>query len=135
MLLEGYPVEAQFNSPFRLAVAEAALWRGDPETALATILDGIREIETATGRLPPAAFRMGFGAAAEMAEVARARREPRGEQAAIEAGAGLWASLQPILARMRASQQGQAAGRDRCRGRDDRRGTGRLHPAVGCRLA
>jgi tetratricopeptide (TPR) repeat protein len=135
VLLEGYPVEAQFNSPFRLAVAEAALWRGDPETAMATILDGIREVEdrdwpTFHLRL----FRMGFGAAADLAEVARARRDPSGEQAAIEAGAGLWASLSrssPGCARASKARPG----RDRCRGRDDRRGTGRLVHDSGCRAA
>ena len=33
-LLDGFPVETQFHNPFRVAVAEDALWRGDPEAAL-----------------------------------------------------------------------------------------------------
>ena len=28
--VEGFPVETQFHNPFRIAVAEAALWRGEP---------------------------------------------------------------------------------------------------------
>ena len=39
-LLDGFPVETQFHNPFRIAVAEAALWRGDPEAALASVAAG-----------------------------------------------------------------------------------------------
>jgi DNA-binding CsgD family transcriptional regulator len=48
-------------------------------------------------------------AAAEIAEVARARRDRSSEQAAIGVGTELWASLQPILVDARARQHGQDA--------------------------
>ena len=33
-LIEGFPVETQFHNPYRTALAEAALWRGEPAAAL-----------------------------------------------------------------------------------------------------
>ncbi len=106
-ILEGFPIETQFHSPYRIAAAEAALWRGEPEVARRSIRQGLREIE---GRQWPRyhlrLFRTGMRAAAEMAEVARARRDREAEQEAILAGAGLWEALEPVLAATRARQQG-----------------------------
>jgi DNA-binding CsgD family transcriptional regulator/tetratricopeptide (TPR) repeat protein len=106
-ILEGFPVETQFNSPFRLAVAEAAIWRGDPDTALESIQAGLREVEDRQWvRYHLRLFHMGIRAAADVAEVSRARRDRTGEQAAIRAGTRLWESLQPILAAVRAREHG-----------------------------
>jgi DNA-binding CsgD family transcriptional regulator/tetratricopeptide (TPR) repeat protein len=109
-LVEGFVVEGQFHGPFRIHAAEAALWAGDPTTALASIRKGIADLADPRGlwyeiRL----FRVGMRAAAEMAETARARRDRAAERAAIEAGDGLWSTLEPILAGARAAQQGLAA--------------------------
>ena len=107
VLLDGFPVETQFNAPFHVAVAEAALWRGDPEPALQAIHEGLREIEDRQSHwYHVRLFRVGMRAAAEIAEVARARRDRAGEQAAIRAGTGLWEALQPMLAVTHASQRG-----------------------------
>jgi DNA-binding CsgD family transcriptional regulator/tetratricopeptide (TPR) repeat protein len=106
-LLDGYPVESQFNTPFRVAAAEAALWRGEPGHALEEVEAGIAEIEDREWHwFHPRLFRLGIRAAAEIAEVARARRDRIGEEAAIGVGTGLWNSLQPILGPVRAVQHG-----------------------------
>ncbi len=97
-LIEGFPVETQFHNPYRTALAEAALWRGEPAAALATILEGLRETQqNEWPRYQMRIFRVGFRAAADLAEVARARRDATAEQAAITSGEGLWTALQPIL--------------------------------------
>ena len=110
VLLDGFSVETQFNGPYRVAAAEAALWRGDPDAALKSIQDGLRESETREWpRYHLRFFRMGMRAAAEVAEVARARRDATAERAAIQAGTELWESLQPVLTDSHARQRGPAA--------------------------
>ena len=97
-VLDGSPVETQFHNPYRTAAAEAALWRGEPDAALASIMEGLRETE---GRERPRyqlrLFRTGMRAAADVAEVARARRDGEAEAAAMRSGDGLWAALQPVI--------------------------------------
>ena len=96
-LIEGFPVETQFHNPYRNALAEAALWRGEPAAALATIREGLRETQkNEWPRYQMRLFRVGFRAAADLAEVARARRDAPGEQAAIKSGEDLWTALQPV---------------------------------------
>jgi DNA-binding CsgD family transcriptional regulator/tetratricopeptide (TPR) repeat protein len=104
VLLDGFPAETQFNSPYRVAGAEAALWRSEPEVALQTIREGLAEIGGRSHWYHVRVIRMGMRAAAEVAEVARARKDPKGEQAAIRASADLWEALQPILAMTHARQ-------------------------------
>jgi len=97
-LIEGLPVETQFHNPYRSALAEAALWRGEPAAALATILDGLRESQqNEWPRYQMRLVRVGMRAAADLAEVARARRDSVAEQTAIDSGEDLWTALQPIL--------------------------------------
>ena len=97
MLLEGVPVEAQFHSPYRLSIAESALWRGEPDKALASIRQGLDEIRRSEWpRYHLRLYRVGMRAVADMAEVERARRNPDGERQAVEAGTDLWGSLQLI---------------------------------------
>ena len=99
-LLDGFPVETQFHNPFRVAVAEDALWRGDPEAALASVAQGLRETEDREWpRYQMRIFRVGIRAAADLAEVARARRDVAGEAAAVSHGEGLWAGSSPSSAR------------------------------------
>jgi DNA-binding NarL/FixJ family response regulator/tetratricopeptide (TPR) repeat protein len=107
LLLEGFPVETQFHTPLRVAVAEAALWRSDSEAALASIRQGLRETENRQWphyrlRL----FRVGMRAAADLAEVARARRDGAGEQAAVHAGEEMWSGLQPTIGSAKEGRHG-----------------------------
>ena len=65
-LLEGFPVESQFNTPFRVAAAEWALWHGEPDVALAAVQEGFRETEHSQWpRFQLRLFRVGMRAAAE----------------------------------------------------------------------
>jgi DNA-binding CsgD family transcriptional regulator len=71
-------------------------------------MQGLRETE---GREWPRyqlrLFRLGMRAAADLAAVARARRDAAGEEAAIRSGDGLWAALQPVLATISARSRGR----------------------------
>ncbi len=97
-LLDGFPAETQFNLPYRVAAAEWALWQGDPGTALESINQGIRETENRISHwLHPRLYRVGMWAAAELAAVARARRDTDGVEAAIVAGSHLRNSFQLII--------------------------------------
>jgi DNA-binding CsgD family transcriptional regulator/tetratricopeptide (TPR) repeat protein len=97
-LLDGFPVETQFHTPYRGAAAEAALWRGEPDVALASIMTGLHETEDREWpRYELRLFRFGMRAAADLAEVARARRDGAGEEAAVRSGEDLWAALQPVI--------------------------------------
>ncbi len=106
-LLEGFPVEIQFHTPLRVAVAEAALWRSDPEAALASVHQGLRETEDRQWpRYQLRLFRVGMRAAADLAEVARAKRDGAGEQAAVHAGEELWDAVQPAIGSAMAGRHG-----------------------------
>ncbi len=97
-LLDGYPIETQFNIPVRIVAAESALWHDDPERALESIRTGLMEAEgTQWARFRLRLYRVGMRAVADMAEIARARRDPKSERVAIQAGDDLWASLLPII--------------------------------------
>ena len=135
MLLEGVPVEAQFHSPYRLSIAESALWRGEPDKALASIRQGLDEIrQSEWPRYHLRLYRVGMRAVADMAEVERARRNPDGERQAVEAGTDLWGSLQliPGIADGDARRDRE---RDGSRGRDGRGRTGTPGAASGSRAS
>ena len=105
--LEGYPVETQFNAPSRMADAEAALWRGAPAEALAFAQTGIDELETTRfHRYHLRLFHLGLRAAADLAEIARARRDSAAERDAVAAGEAVWADLEIVLERWRGRQRG-----------------------------
>jgi DNA-binding CsgD family transcriptional regulator/tetratricopeptide (TPR) repeat protein len=107
-LVEGYPVETQFNAPFRIAVAEAALWRGEPKEALESVAQGRRETEDRQWpRYHARLFRVGMRAAAEAAEVARARRDRAAERAAIRIGGELEESFKEVIGAAMARQHGR----------------------------
>ena len=104
-LMDGYPVEMQFNGPYRESQAEAALWNGDPDAALDLIRTGLAEVENGRGRwYHRRLFRVAFRAAAEVADVARARRDHDREREAIEIGSEIWTSLEPLIPTIRASE-------------------------------
>ena len=109
-LLEGQLPEPQFHAPYRVAQAESALWAGDPDAALAAARQGLAELDQREWHwylLP--LYRCAFRAVAELADVARARRDPAAEAAARAAGDDLWADLQPIAAREAERGSGGAA--------------------------
>ena len=109
-VLDGFPGEAQFHAPFRTGVAERALWAGEPDEAL-------RSIERAVVELEPLhwtwyalrLYRAGIRAAADAAEVARARRDTAAERSAVKAGERYWAQFESLVARAR-EHQGSEAG-------------------------
>ncbi len=82
--ITGFPIEAQFNGPYHIAAAERALWQGEPATALAHARAGIEELATVQWvRYPLRLARMAMWAIADLAEVARARRDTAALGAAL----------------------------------------------------
>ena len=108
-MVEGFPLETQFATPFHLASAEADLWRGDPDAAFATTARAILEArDREWPRDHLRLYRVGMRAAADRAEVARARRDRRAERAAVEAGGSLWDALGPFLESAHGDRSGAA---------------------------
>ena len=109
-MIEGFPLETQFATPFHIASAEAALWRGDPDRAFTTAALAIvesRDREWPRDHLR--LYRVGMRAAADRAEVARARRDAHAEREAVEAGRLLWDALGPFLESAHGDRSGAAA--------------------------
>lgn len=83
-LLEQFPTEYQMTGPWASARAELALWEARPRDALEAVDAGLTRLErTEDRRYPLRLLPLGVRAAADLAEVARDRRDPR---AAAEAG-------------------------------------------------
>ena len=102
-------VEAQFHVPLRLAQAEHALWAGDPTAAIEATTRSRKELGTPGTRwYELRLLRVGLRAAAEVAEVARARRDPAAEAAAVAAGSDTWAALEVVIGRAREMLRGLA---------------------------
>ena len=119
-MLEGFPVETQFNTPFAMAAAEAALWRGDRTSRSRPSGLASREIRTASG---PAyhvrLLRLGDARRGGVAEVARARRDPAGERRRSRPATTCGTRCSRSSSRRR-RRRGHGRRRDRRRGRDDR---------------
>ncbi|HEX6867630.1 MAG TPA: LuxR C-terminal-related transcriptional regulator, partial [Candidatus Limnocylindrales bacterium] len=110
-IVEGRPVETQFTTPYRIATAEAALWRGDPDRAFETARQGIAESHAREWpRDHMRLYRLGMRAAADRAEVARARRDATAEGEAVSDGAELKAALEAFVSGSFADRTGLAAG-------------------------
>ena len=108
-LLVGYPIEMQFNGPVGEATAEAALWRGDADSALESIREGVASVVNGRGHwYHRRLLRVAMRAAAEVAEVARARRDREREQEAIGVAADIWESVESLMPRIRGSQSSSA---------------------------
>jgi len=110
VLLEGVPVESQFSGPYHAARAEFALWQGRPEEAIRSVRDGLAQISHSDWywyhlRL----LRHGVRAAADLAELARARRDAVAERDAIGAGDDLEGAVGPMVAVSLARQSGPDA--------------------------
>ena len=109
-LLEGVPVETQFTGPYHAACAELASWQDRPDDAIRFVQDGLAQISHSDWywyhiRL----IRHGAAAAADLAEKARARRDPAAEREAIDAGQALERALDPMLTATLARQSGPDA--------------------------
>ena len=106
-LVDGQTVESQFNTRLRIGLAEAALWRREPEVALAAAQEGLRELEDSGWHwFQLRLLRIAMTAAADLAEVARDRRDRRTEAATIETAEAVRATFQSRLDAARALQHG-----------------------------
>jgi len=108
-LVVGVAVESQFHAPFRLAELEHALWRGDTAAALESMRQARTELGTFGDRwYEIRLLRLGVRAAAEAAEIARARRDPDAEATARADGGVAWETLEGVVAAAREAKQGLA---------------------------
>jgi DNA-binding NarL/FixJ family response regulator len=110
-LIRGGPPEYQFSGPYYAARAELEMWHGRPGDALETVRRGLAHLSRKKTwfwhvvRL----HRIGARAAADVAEVARARRDRAGEQGALADAAELRESRAGTVAASLAVQSGRAA--------------------------
>lgn len=110
LIREG-PVESQFTGPYHSALAELALWDRRSADGLEAIEHGLLDMASKDTwywhllRL----HRVGARAAADLADVGRARRDPVLEQAAISRGMALREARERIVAATLTVQTGQAA--------------------------
>ena len=88
--------DIQFIIPVHASLAELALWQGKPDDAVAHVMAAIRLIEFSPEVRIGEAYALGLRANADAADLARARRSPDQERAAVEAGDRL---LEAIRAR------------------------------------
>jgi DNA-binding CsgD family transcriptional regulator/tetratricopeptide (TPR) repeat protein len=89
-LRDGFETEYQYTGPYASACAELALWQGRPREALAAIEEVLPRLEqTDDIRYRMRLLRLGTRAAADLAEIARDRRD----RAAEKEAEGIAASL------------------------------------------
>jgi DNA-binding CsgD family transcriptional regulator len=89
-LLDGVPLEAQFSGNYYAAAAELALWEGRPSDAVSIAEDGLARLGDGGWRwYNTRLLRVAAWAAADAAEVARARRDRTGPDHAVERGEAL----------------------------------------------
>ena len=122
-LLEGLPVESQFSGPYHAARAEFALWQARPADALGSVRLGLAQISHSDWyKYHLHLLRLGARATADLADVARARRDPVAEHDAIRAGDEIQRVLQADPRyEPRPTVRSRCAGDPR-RSRDDRGG-------------
>jgi DNA-binding CsgD family transcriptional regulator/tetratricopeptide (TPR) repeat protein len=110
-LIHEGPVESQFTAPYYGALAELARWDGRPADALETIERGLADMagkDTWYWHLLRL-HRVGAGAAADLAEVGRARRDVATEEDAIRRGSALGEARGRIVTASLTLQTGFAA--------------------------
>ncbi len=123
-LLHGAPVEGQFHGAYHAAATELALWEGRPEDAMRTAVAGLAVLAPLRWTwYVLRVHRLAAWAAADVAEVARARRDPAMERRAIDAAATMRASREPIVAMALAAQTGPRRPTRRPRPRPQQRRT------------
>jgi DNA-binding CsgD family transcriptional regulator/tetratricopeptide (TPR) repeat protein len=86
--------DIQFVGPVNASLAELALWQGRPVDALAQIQDAIPRVEFTPEVRISDLYALGVRAAAEIAEIARARRDEAAEAEAVAAGTAIVAAIQ-----------------------------------------
>ena len=89
-------IDVQFVGPVGSSLAELALWRGRPDEALRQVADTIPRIELTPEVRIHELYALGIRAAADVAEMARVRRDDAAEGVAVNAGRG-W--LEAVRAR------------------------------------
>ena len=90
---------AQFTGPVHGAMAERALWAGDPRAALEVVERGLGYLAPTNDRLETAKLcRVGAWAAADLHEVSRARRDAAGRAGAEEWMARLGERIRSVAA-------------------------------------
>jgi DNA-binding NarL/FixJ family response regulator len=107
-LLAGSAPEAQFDGRYGVAACERATWQGDPAAGLAVadaVLADLADAEWTWFRIR--LHRAAARAAADLAELARARRDGATVSATLEAMAVRRAALAEIVAGERPRQHGQ----------------------------
>jgi DNA-binding CsgD family transcriptional regulator/tetratricopeptide (TPR) repeat protein len=86
--------DVQFVGPVKASLAELALWRGRPDDALAEIEDAIPRVELTPETRVSDLYALGVRAAADVAEIARARRDEAAEARAVAAGTRILAAME-----------------------------------------
>jgi len=97
-LRNGFQSEYQYTGPYACAHAELALWQGRPREALAAIEEVLPRLEqTDDIRYRMRLLRLGTRAAADLAEIARDRRDPTAEAEALGLAAALRTRTIPAI--------------------------------------
>ena len=108
-ILAATAVEGQFHAPLWIAETEYALWQGDPGAALDAYVAGDAQLGERDWRWYDIRLRrLGVQAAADTAEVARARRDRAAEARARETGDAAWETLVRLATEAATAQQGLA---------------------------
>lgn len=108
-LVANGPIEAQFSGFYHIARAEHELWKGRPQEALDQVEQGIRTLASqAFGWYATRLHRLGARAAADLAEVGRARRDPSLVERATRLGGEIRSGRARFFATGRAMPPGAA---------------------------
>jgi ATP/maltotriose-dependent transcriptional regulator MalT len=108
-LLGRFGAESQYSGPYSTARAELALLEARPAEALTAVTDGLSRLErTDDPRFRIRLLRLGLRAAADLAIVARDRRDPTGEANAVQLASALRARTDPVVAAVAAMDGGLA---------------------------
>ena len=85
--------DVQFVAPVQVSLTELAIWEGRPADAAAQVAEAIRLIDFSPEVRVGEIYALGVRAAADLAEIARARRAPADEASALKAGEELLAAM------------------------------------------
>lgn len=95
----GFESEYQYTGPYACARAELALWQARPRDAVAAVEEALPRLErTDDARFRLRLVRLGMRAAADLAEIARDRRDAAEEAGALGIAAALRARSDPPVA-------------------------------------
>ena len=103
-LLAARANDIQFINPVEASLAELALWQGRPDEALARLVPAIGQIDFSPEVRIAELYALALRAAADAAEVARARRVDADEAAAVAAGEQVLAAIRRRHAEVQAER-------------------------------